>query len=145
MFDAINLTETTPYILVVDDNPDNTTLLQMILEEEGYRVAIASSGQEALQQMKLELPSLVLLDVMMPEMDGFEVIRRIRRTSRFRGVPIVLITAYDDPFMEHGWRLGADDFIHKPIEPDALIDRIKLCCPQANQQANQTKLQSSWR
>jgi two-component system, sensor histidine kinase and response regulator len=126
---SLNSPKSKPCILVVDDNPDNITLLQTILEEEGYRVLVASSGQEALQEMRHELPNLVLLDVMMPEMDGFEVVRRIRRDRRFRSVPIVLITAYDDPFMERGWRLGADDFIRKPIEYDELMERIRNCCP----------------
>jgi two-component system phosphate regulon response regulator PhoB len=62
--------------------------------------------------MRQFAPHLVLLDVMMPKMTGFEVVRRIRRDRRFRSVPIVLIIAYDNPFMERGWRLGADDFIY---------------------------------
>jgi CheY-like chemotaxis protein len=102
-----------PCILVADDNPDNITLLQTILEEEGYRVLVASSGPQALREMRQFVPHLVLLDVMMPKMTGFEVVRRIRRDRRFRSVPIVLVTAYDNPFMERGWRLGADDFILK--------------------------------
>jgi CheY-like chemotaxis protein len=117
-------------ILVVDDNLDNAWLLQTLLEAEGYCVEVADSGQAALQQMRIAPPDLVLLDVMMPEMDGFKVVRKIRGDRRLRATPIVLITAYDEPFVEYGWKLGADDFIRKPIEHDKLLQRIRASCPQ---------------
>ena len=87
-------------ILVVDDNPDNAFLRQTILEAEGYRVEVAHSGIAALQQMRSNRPDLVLLDVMMPEMDGFKVVRKIRGDRHLRATPVVLITAYDEPFVE---------------------------------------------
>ncbi len=119
-------------ILVVDDNPDNAFLLQTLLEAEGYCVEVADSGQAALQQMKITPPDLVLLDVMMPEMDGFKVVRKIRGDRRLRATPVVLITAYDEPFVEYGWKLGADDFIRKPFDYKELMQRIRASCPQSN-------------
>ena len=117
-------------ILVVDDNPDNAFLLQTILEAEGYCVEVAHSGIAALQQMRSNRPDLVLLDVMMPEMDGFKVVRKIRGDRHLRATPVVLITAYDEPFVEYGWKLGADDFIRKPFDYQELIQRIRASCPQ---------------
>jgi len=117
-------------LLVVDDNLDNALLLQTLLEEEGYYVEVADSGQAALEQMRIAPPDLVLLDVMMPGMDGFKVVRKIRGDRRLRATPVVLITAYDEPFVEYGWRLGADDFIRKPIDYEQLMQRIRASCPQ---------------
>jgi CheY-like chemotaxis protein len=117
-------------VLVVDDNLDNAFLLQTLLEVEGYSVEVADSGQAALQQMRIAPPDLVLLDVMMPEMDGFKVVRKIRGNRKLRATPVILITAYDEPFIEYGWKLGADDFIRKPIDPDKLMQRIRASCPQ---------------
>jgi CheY-like chemotaxis protein len=119
-------------ILVVDDNPDNAFLLQTLLEAEGYRVEVAHSGIAALQQMRTARPDLVLLDVMMPEMDGFKVVRKIRGDRRLRATPVVLITAYDESFVEYGWKLGADDFIRKPFDYKELMQRIRASCPQPN-------------
>ncbi|WP_250121990.1 response regulator [Chroococcidiopsis sp. CCMEE 29] len=116
-------------LLVVDDNLDNALLLQTLLEEEGYCVEVADSGQAALQQMRIAPPDLVLLDVMMPEMDGFKVVRKIRGDRRLRATPVILITAYDEPFVEYGWKLGADDFIRKPIDYEQLMQRIRASCP----------------
>jgi CheY-like chemotaxis protein len=120
-------------LLVVDDNLDNALLLQALLEEEGYSVEVADSGQAALQQMRITPPDLVLLDVMMPEMDGFKVVRKIRGDRRLRATPVILITAYDEPFVEYGWKLGADDFIRKPIDYEQLMQRIRASCPQPRQ------------
>jgi len=117
-------------VLVVDDNLDNAFLLQTLLEVEGYSVEVADSGQAALRQMRIAPPDLVLLDVMMPEMDGFKVVRKIRGNRQLRATPVILITAYDEPFIEYGWKLGADDFIRKPIDPDKLMQRIRASCPQ---------------
>jgi len=117
-------------LLVVDDNLDNALLLQTLLEEEGYCVEVADSGQAALEQMRIAPPDLVLLDVMMPGMDGFKVVRKIRGDRRLRATPVVLITAYDEPFVEYGWKLGADDFIRKPIDYEQLMQRIRASCPQ---------------
>ncbi len=112
-------------ILVVDDSPDNVFLIQTILEEEGYAIATAENGPSALAQIEQSPPHLVLLDVMMPGMDGFEVTQRIRQNTKFPFMPILLITAYDQPSVAQGLDMGADDFIRKPVEVDELLARVR--------------------
>lgn len=112
-------------ILVVDDIADNSFLLQTILEGEGYQVEIADSGYLALQKIELAPPDLVLLDVMMPEMNGFEVTQRIRQNPSLPFIPILLITGYTEPSAANGFDVGADGFIRKPINFDELLQRIR--------------------
>lgn len=113
------------HILVVDDSPDNLFLVQTILEEEGYQITLAEDGKTALAQMDASPPDLVLLDVMMPDMDGFEVTRRIRENPNLPFMPILLITAFDQPSVVKGLDTGADDFIRKPVEVDELLARVR--------------------
>lgn len=113
------------HILVVDDLPDNYVLLQMILEDEGYQVDVADNGQAALASIASHPPDLVLLDVMMPGMDGFEVTRRIRRDASIPFIPILLVTGYSEPTPADGFDVGADGFIRKPIDFDNLLHRIR--------------------
>ena len=112
-------------ILVVDDSPDNVFLIQTILEEEGYTISTAKDGPSALEQIEQSQPHLVLLDVMMPGMDGFEVTQRIRQDDKLPFIPILLITAYDQPSVAQGLDMGADDFIRKPVEVDELLARVR--------------------
>jgi signal transduction histidine kinase len=112
-------------ILVVDDSPDNLFLVQTILEEEGYVITLAEDGRSALEQIDLSPPDLILLDVMMPEMDGFEVTKRIRENQKLPFMPILLITAFDQPSVVKGLDTGADDFIRKPVEVDELLARVR--------------------
>jgi CheY-like chemotaxis protein len=119
----------TDRILVVDDIADNSFLLQTILEEEGYQVEIADNGQIALKKVTSNPPDLILLDVMMPEMNGFEVTRYIRQNLALPYIPILLITGYTEPTARDGYDVGADGFIHKPINFDLLLDRIREILP----------------
>ncbi|CAA9590484.1 Two-component system sensor histidine kinase/response regulator hybrid [uncultured Synechococcales cyanobacterium] len=112
-------------LLVVDDLPDNSFLIQAILEEEGYQIAIEDNGKDALARIEQSPPDLVLLDVMMPEMDGYEVTRRIRENPSLPFIPILLITAYDQPSLVKGLDTGADDFVRKPVEVDELLARVR--------------------
>jgi signal transduction histidine kinase len=112
-------------ILVVDDSPDNVFLIQTILEEEGYAIRTAENGPSALAEIEQSPPHLVLLDVMMPGMDGFEVTQRIRQNTNLPFIPILLITAYDQPSVAQGLDMGADDFIRKPVEVDELLARVR--------------------
>lgn len=112
-------------ILVVDDIADNIFLLQTLLENEGYQVDVADSGHAALNKIVSCPPDLVLLDVMMPEMNGFEVTRQIRQNSRLPFIPILLITGYTEPAPADGFEVGADGFIRKPIDFDKLLSRIQ--------------------
>lgn len=112
-------------ILVVDDTPDNCLLIQAILQDEGYQVELADSGKEALRLIEQAPPDLVLLDVMMPGMDGYEVTRRIRANPALPFMPILLTTAYDQPSVAQGLDTGADDFIRKPVHFDELLARVR--------------------
>lgn len=113
------------HILVVDDSPDNVFLIQTILEEEGYKISTAEDGPSALADIEQSPPSLILLDVMMPGMDGFEVTKRIRQDTKLAFIPILLITAHDSPSVAQGLDIGADDFIRKPVEVDELLARVR--------------------
>jgi CheY-like chemotaxis protein len=112
-------------ILVVDDIEDNVSLLQVILTEEGYEVDTATDGKSALAKIEASPPDLVLLDAMMPQMNGYEVTRRIRQNKKLPFIPILLITAYIEANVPKGLDLGANDFIRKPIEYDELLARVK--------------------
>ncbi len=110
-------------ILLVDDDPNITALVRMYLEKEGYTVQTAERGDTALECFRKNPPHLVLLDVMLPGMDGWGVCREIRRTSN---IPIIMLTAKGETFDKVlGLELGADDYIVKPFEPKELIARIK--------------------
>jgi signal transduction histidine kinase len=116
----------TDYILVVDDSPDNLFLTESILTEEGYSVVCVENGREALDAISSNPPSLVLLDVMMPDMDGYEVTRWMRQKLDLPYIPILLVTAHDRPCVVDGLDAGADDFIRKPIvEVDELLARVR--------------------
>jgi signal transduction histidine kinase len=112
-------------LLIVDDVPDNLFLVRTILEEEGYEIITLSNGQDALKIIETEPPDLILLDVMMPVMDGYEVTRRVRAMKDLPFIPILLITAYDRANAVKGLDLGADEFIRKPIEADELLARVR--------------------
>ena len=114
-------------ILVVDDSADNLLLIENILQLEDHEIVLAKDGVTALELVKQMSPQLklILLDVMMPEMDGFEVTRRIREEPSLPFIPILLITAYDQPSAVKGLDIGADDFIRKPMDVDELLARVR--------------------
>ncbi len=113
-------------LLVVDDTPNNVKLLADLLRARGYEVATAASGLEALARVETERPDLVLLDVVMPEMSGYEVCRRIRANPATTTLPVVMVTALD-PAEERlkGIEAGADDFLSKPINQPELLARVR--------------------
>lgn len=114
------------HILVVDDIPANLRLLEAKLLLENFRVTLAESGKKALEILAEQAIDLILLDVMMPEMDGFELCQRIRKQKKLQNLPIVMVTAFGD--IQHRVRsleVGADDFLTKPINDIALFARIK--------------------
>ncbi|MER3433822.1 MAG: response regulator [Leptolyngbya sp. ERB_1_1] len=111
-------------VLVVDDIADNLILLQTVLESEGYIVETALSGKVALDKIEQSHPDLVLLDIMMPGLNGYEVTRRVRQSERFASLPIVLLTAHDEYFQKPYREVGANDLIRKPIDFDELLDKV---------------------
>lgn len=110
-------------ILMVDDEPRLLEAVRLYLEMEGYRVLTAENGTRALERARQDLPDLVLLDVMLPGMDGFETLRRLRR---FSAAPVIMLTAKgDESDVVKGLRLGADDYVRKPFGQAELASRIQ--------------------
>lgn len=113
-------------ILVVDDEPDIRELIEYNLKKEGYQVVTAENGVEAIAQAKKHAPQLIILDIMMPEMDGIEACRMIRSMPEFKDTFIVFLTARGEEYSEvSGFNAGADDYIAKPIKPRVLMSRIE--------------------
>ncbi len=112
-----------PTVLVVDDERNIVQLAKLYLREEGFQVETASNGREALEKVKQVRPSLVVLDLMMPELDGWEVCKQLRRDG---DIPIIMLTARgDDVDKVVGLELGADDYVTKPFNPRELVARVK--------------------
>ena len=112
-------------ILIVDDEPDIRELIEYNLKKEGYQVYTASNGQEGVTEAKRVLPDLIILDIMMPKMDGIEACRILRTMNEFKNTFMVFLTARSEEYSEiAGFNVGADDYIAKPIKPRALTSRI---------------------
>ncbi|MDP3396013.1 MAG: hybrid sensor histidine kinase/response regulator [Methanoregula sp.] len=113
-------------LLVVEDSRTQAEYLRHILENEGYRVVLAVNGLEALEQIKIDRPALVLSDIIMPEMDGYELCKRIRSDASIAKIPVILVTQLFDPVdVIKGLEAGADNFIIKPFEPQHVYSRIQ--------------------
>ncbi|BAY83051.1 response regulator receiver sensor signal transduction histidine kinase [Calothrix parasitica NIES-267] len=112
-------------ILVVDDVYDNLLVIQTILEDEGYEIEIQEDSQIALTMVEESPPDLILLDLMMPDIDGYEFTRRVRQNKNLPFIPILLITAYDSITVADGLDAGAEDFIRKPVDADELQPRVR--------------------
>ncbi len=114
-----------PVVLVVDDTPENLALMSALLRDE-YVVRVANSGERALRLAQDKPPDLILLDVMMPGMDGYEVLRQLQAAPSTRGIPVVFLTARGDVEDEkRGLELGAVDYIAKPISPPIVMARVR--------------------
>ncbi len=112
-----------PHIMVVDDNQDMLKIINRTLELEGYTVITASDGQAALALLEEHSPDLVILDIMMPETDGFQVLELLRERSN---VPVIMLTARREPLLvQKALLLGADDYIKKPFRPLVLVARVR--------------------
>ncbi|MBX6350528.1 MAG: response regulator transcription factor [Clostridia bacterium] len=116
-------------ILVVDDERPIADILRYNLEREGYEVTVAQTGQEALEKFERDRPALVVLDIMLPQLDGFAVCRRVRERS---AVPIIMLTARDSEDEKvRGLELGADDYVTKPFSPRELLARVRAILRRA--------------
>jgi len=119
-------------ILAVDDDPDIRDALTMILESQGYKVITAQDGIEALANLKAEKPDLMILDLLMPKMDGWAVCKELQdpRWSKYRGIPILILTSVREEAsrrryeLETGLELDVDDYVEKPFSPDVLLERV---------------------
>src|SRR5580658_7823289 len=112
-------------ILIVDDKPDKLLSLEVVLEDLNQRIVCATSGREALRHLLSDEFAVILLDVNMPDMDGFEAASLIRRRSSLQHVPIIFITAFgDEMHVARGYRLGAVDYIHTPVIPEVLRSKV---------------------
>ncbi|PSB06443.1 hypothetical protein C7B76_29635 [filamentous cyanobacterium CCP2] len=113
-------------ILVVDDQPDNLFLLQELLEEEGYSVECTNNGQDALNKLTESPPDLLLLDLGIPEMDGYEVIQRIQKDTYLPFIPIILMTAHGARYAIRGLEIGAHGCVCLPFDINDLLAKIKI-------------------
>ncbi len=123
-------------ILIVDDSTDNLYLLQFILETQGYQVGLAKSGEQALDQVKKFPPDLILLDVMMPQMNGYEVVDRLRKDQTLSSIPVFLVTA--DKYISNNKAIaaGANGLIYKPIDIEQLLLKVaQTLAPENNFEA----------
>ena len=115
-----------PLVLVVDDSITVRRVTQRLLQREGYRVALAADGLQGLERLQGELPTVVLSDIEMPRMDGFDFVRNIRADERLRGLPVIMITSrIAEKHREHARELGVDHYLGKPYSEDELLGLIK--------------------
>lgn len=120
------MAEASKKILVVDDEPDVNSLLVLLLQTQGYNVISAADGQEALEKARGQNPDLILLDVMLPKMDGYKVARMLKFDENYSHIPIIMLTAkVQDKDKQTGLETGADMYITKPFEPSDIIEKIK--------------------
>jgi two-component system phosphate regulon response regulator PhoB len=121
----INATPLT--VLVIEDHPDQRDLLAIVLQREGYRVVTAANGMEALQKLQSDSVQIALSDIMMPKMDGFELIKQVRSNPSLKSIYLILITArIQEGDRVRGLDLGADDYITKPFSFSELLARIRV-------------------
>jgi len=118
-------------ILLVDDDADFTEAIKLLLESRSYDVTAANDGKEGLKKVQTEGPDLIILDVMMPEMDGYQVCAKLKADPKYRQIPILLLTAVGEAISttgytkEMGMRIEADDYIPKPVEPIEIVERVE--------------------
>lgn len=130
-----------PKILIVDDEPFNVDYLEQELEELNYDIIIAGNGKDALDQVRSEKPDLILLDIMMPVMDGFAVLEELKADPFMRHIPIIVISAVNDlESVVKGIKLGAEDYLPKPFEPTLLHARISASLEKKSLRDQQRKL-----
>ncbi len=113
-------------ILVVDDNPDIVDILRIMLESNGFNVRCGYSGEDLFASLKEQMPDLILLDIMMPKMDGLQVLRRLKEDPSMPFIPVILLSAKVlDEDVLRGYKMGADYYITKPCTPTQVLDGIK--------------------
>ncbi len=127
---------TKPRILIIEDERDLCEVLAYNLHKEGYETLVAHDGQEGLRKAQMHLPDIVILDLMLPRMDGLEVCRQIRAGKQSRGIPVIMLTAKGEEIDQVvGFSVGADDYVTKPFSPKVLIQRIRALQRRADSAA----------
>lgn len=130
-----------PKVLLVDDEPDILELLRYNLEREGYRVATAQNGKDALRIAKAERPDLVVLDIMMPGMDGVEVCNQLRQMPDMKHALITFLTARGEDYSQiAGFEAGADDYITKPVRPKVFVSKVKALLKRSQGDRNEGQM-----
>jgi two-component system alkaline phosphatase synthesis response regulator PhoP len=133
-----------PKVLLVDDEQDIVDLLKYNLEREGYAVSTALNGRDALKLAKSERPDLIVLDIMMPGMDGVEVCNQLRQLPEFKRTLITFLTARSEDYSQiAGFEAGADDFITKPVRPKVFVSKVKALLKRAGGDRPDGKLMES--
>jgi CheY-like chemotaxis protein len=123
----------TRHVLIVDDEPNIVLSLKFLITQQGFEVRTAGSGEEALKALSEEVPDLILLDVMMPKPDGYEVCQRIRATPEWKDIPVIMLTAKGrDVEKQKGLAMGADDYITKPFATHELIAKVRAILMEKN-------------
>lgn len=113
-------------VLIVDDEPFNIEVLEQALDETNYQVIFASNGQEALGKIQSEQPDLILLDLMMPVMDGFQVLAKVKDDPMLRDIPIIIVSAeHDSKSVVKGIKQGAEDYLTKPVDTALFVKKVK--------------------
>lgn len=113
-------------VLLVEDNPQNRYLITFLLEKSGYEVVIAEDGEEAVEAVPQHLPDVILMDVQLPKIDGYEATRRIKSDERFSAIPVLALTAHSmKGDRAKALEAGCDDYITKPVDIDVLLRRIE--------------------
>jgi len=112
-------------ILIIDDEFNAGYLIKINLEEEGYEAILALSGEEGLEKAKASRPDLITLDVLMPDMDGFQVLEALKRDEELNSVPVIIISVVNEMRRKRGIEMGAADYLLKPIDFDYLLNRIR--------------------
>ena len=129
-------------ILVTDDDPDIREAVRIVLETQPYELVFAENGEECLDRVKKNSPDLIILDLLMPKKDGFEVIKELRGYHTYPRIPILILTAVKKEAgnrryeLETGLSMDVDDYIEKPIQPDDLIHRVKKLLAKGEKLAN---------
>lgn len=112
-------------VLAVDDNPENLSVLRSMLERAGFKVRAARDGEQALRSARAEPPDVILMDVHMPKMDGYEACKALKEDSQLRDIPVIFISALSDPFNKtQAFGLGAMDYLEKPWQMEDLVQRV---------------------
>ncbi|ODC00882.1 two-component system response regulator [Candidatus Thiodiazotropha endoloripes] len=113
-------------MLVVDDSPTEVVVFKKILTKQGYQILVASDGQEGVEMAKKELPDLILMDVVMPVLNGFQATRQLKNDDSTANIPVIMVTTKDQQTdINWGMRQGADEYMVKPVSPAELLNKIK--------------------